>query len=184
MIRDSSGARDQWPGLAGPLTVPLGDGSAGEYFPGPALDGPQLWHCPKGPFLGDCLGEDRDRLERYAVRHRFRAGDEIVREGQFDRSLIILLDGEFSFVTGQAGEEQVLSIIGAPSLVGEVGFFDPGPQPGTLRGRVGGEFLRLSFSRFEALMAACPLLGRMILLEAGRIMASRLRRAATKDWRP
>lgn len=64
----------------------------------------------------------------------------------------------------------------APTVVGEVGFFDDGPRSATLRARTAGEMLRLSFDDFEALSAASPSLGRTILLDAGRIVALRLRR--------
>ena len=73
--------------------------------------------------------------------------------------------------------DRVLSVIGAPSLVGEVGFFDPGPRSGTLRARTDGELLQISFEQFESLAASSPSLARMILLDAGRIVAMRLRRA-------
>ncbi len=107
------------------------------------------------------------------MRRRFAAGEEIVREGDVDRSLIIVLTGELSFLRG----DRVLSTIAAPSLVGEVGFFDPGPRSGTLRARTDGELLQMSFEQFETLAAASPSLARTILLDAGRIVAIRLRRA-------
>jgi hypothetical protein len=36
----------------------------------------------EAPFLAEGYAEDWERLERYAVRQRFRAGDEIIRRGQ------------------------------------------------------------------------------------------------------
>jgi CRP-like cAMP-binding protein len=129
-------------------------------------------------FLASSYAEDWERLERFAARRRFRGGEDIVREGEVDRALIIVLSGALAFVArSSAGEERVLSIIEAPSLVGEVGFFDPGPRSGTLRAQTDGELLRLSFEQFEALAASSPSLARTILLDAGRIVAIRLRRA-------
>ena len=132
----------------------------------------------EAPFLADSYAEDWERLERYGARRRFKTGEAIVRQGEVSRSLIILLSGELSYVTtNRAGEERFLGIIPAPSLVGEVGFFDPGPRTGTLRARRDGELLQISFSQFEALAASSPSLARTILLDAGRIVAIRLRRA-------
>jgi CRP-like cAMP-binding protein len=130
----------------------------------------------EAPFLADGYEHDWERLERYAVRQRFRTGDEIVRRGHFERSLIIVISGQLSLIViNHAGYEHVLDIVGARSLVGEIGFFDPGALPLAVRARRDGELLRLSLSRFEALAASCPLLGRTILLEAGRIAVGRLR---------
>lgn len=130
----------------------------------------------KAPFLAYGYAEDWERLERYAVRQRFRAGDEIIRRGHFERSLIIVISGRLSLiVVDLAGDERVLDVAGARSLAGEIGFFDPGALSVAVRACDDGELLRLSFSRFEALAASCPLLGRTILLEAGRIAVGRLR---------
>jgi CRP-like cAMP-binding protein len=132
----------------------------------------------EAPFLADSYAEDWERLERFATRRRFRAGEDVVSQGDLDRSLIVLLSGELSFVVAnEAGAERMVSVIEAPSVVGEVGFFDPGPRSGTLRARTGGELLQLGFEQFEALSAAAPSLARTILLDAGRIVAIRLRRA-------
>jgi CRP-like cAMP-binding protein len=130
------------------------------------------------PFLANSDGEDWERLERYATRRRFNRGEVIIRQGDVDRSLIIVLSGELAFlVASSRGEERTLSVIEAPSLVGEVGFFDPGPRTGTLQARTDGELLQLGFEQFEALAASSPSLARMILLDAGRVVAMRLRRA-------
>jgi CRP-like cAMP-binding protein len=126
----------------------------------------------EAPFLADSHAEDWERIERHAARRRFAAGEEIVREGEIDRSLVIVLSGELEFVA----DGRVLGVVEAPALVGEVSFFDPGPRSGTLRARTAGELLQLGFEQFEALAAASPSLARMILLDAGRVVASRLRR--------
>jgi CRP/FNR family cyclic AMP-dependent transcriptional regulator len=131
-------------------------------------------------FMADAFAEDWERIERHAARRRFAAGEHIVSEGELDRSLLIVLDGELEFVAaGADGSERMLSIISAPTLVGEVAFFDPGPRSGSLRARTAGELLRLSFEQFEALAASSPSLARTLLLEAGRILAIRLRRATS-----
>lgn len=130
----------------------------------------------EAPFLADSYAEDWERIERYAARRRFSGGEQIVRRGEIDRSLIVVLGGELGFyAAGPDGEERLVSIIEAPSLVGEVAFFDSGPRAGTLRARSDGELLKLSFEQFEALAAASPSLARLILLDAGRLLARRLR---------
>jgi CRP/FNR family cyclic AMP-dependent transcriptional regulator len=126
-------------------------------------------------FLADCDEEDWARILRHCDRRSFRAGEEIVRDGEVDRALLILTEGTLEFVS----RERTFNVIVAPSLVGEVTFFDGAPRSGTLRARTDGEYLRLSFTAFEALAAELPALARTILLEAGRILALRLRRATT-----
>lgn len=127
-------------------------------------------------FLADCSDEDWRRIGQYCVQRRFEAGEEIVRQGEVDRSLVIVLSGSLDLTVTGGRALQSLEIIEAPSVVGEVSFFDAGPRSATLRARTSGELLRLSFDDFEALSAASPSIGRMILLDAGRIVALRLRR--------
>jgi CRP-like cAMP-binding protein len=157
-----------------------------------ALDMNDRWVRPyEAPFLADGHTEDWERLERHSVRQRFRADDEIIRRGHFERSLIIVVSGQLLLiVVDQAGDEHVIDVVGARSLVGEIGFFGPGALSVAVRAGGDGELLRLSLSRFEALAASCPLLGRTILLEAGRIAVGRLRQvmalaadgAGTAGW--
>jgi CRP-like cAMP-binding protein len=162
------GVEVHWPDPAGRLALGMADTWGDLPGRGDALE---------APFLADGYAEDWERLERYAVRQRFRAGDEIIRPGHPERSLIIVVNGQLTLiVVDHAGDERVLGIVGARSLVGEIGFFGPGALPVAVRARGDGELLRLSFSRFEALAASCPLLGRTILLEAGRIAVARLGR--------
>jgi CRP/FNR family cyclic AMP-dependent transcriptional regulator len=124
-------------------------------------------------FLAECDDQDWERILRHCDRRSFRRGEEIVRDGEVDRALLILTQGTLEFVSG----ERTFNVIAAPSVVGEVTFFDGAPRSGSLRARTDGEYLRLSFDSFEALSAELPALARTILLETGRILALRLRRA-------
>jgi CRP/FNR family transcriptional regulator len=129
-------------------------------------------------FLAAATPDEWRRLERHALRRRFDRGETIVREGEVDRSLLIVLAGELEVVKSDSrGDGRVESIVGSPTVVGEVSFFDPGPRTVSLRARTDGELLQLRYDQFEALAAASPSLGRMILLDAARIVAVRLRRA-------
>lgn len=142
----------------------------------PEPAGPVRAELAETSFLNDCSGEDWERIGRYCVQRRFDAGEEIVRQGEVDRSLVIVLSGSLDLVISQGRTEEPIEVIDAPTVVGEVGFFDDRPRSATLRARTAGEMLRLSFDDFEALSAASPSLGRTILLDAGRIVALRLRR--------
>jgi len=168
-IAQRVGVEVQWPDLADRVVLGMEE---------PRVDLPGHGGALEASFLADGYAEDWERLERYAVRQRFRAGEEIIRPGHPDRSLIVVVSGQLSLMAiDDAGQERVLGVAGAGSLVGEIGFFGPDVLPVAVRARGDGELLRLSFSRFEALAASCPLLGRTVLLEAGRVAVARLHRA-------
>jgi len=175
------GAEVRWTDVPDRMALGMDDLRVGPGLPRAA--GPGHEGAIEAPFLAAGYAEDWERLERYAVRQRFRTGDEIIRLGHGERSLIIVVSGQLSLVVvNDAGDEFVLDVVGARSLVGEIGFFDPGALPLAVRARDNGELLRLSLSRFEALAASCPLLGRTILLEAGRMAVGRLRRGLALAW--
>lgn len=120
-------------------------------------------------------GEWRRIIER-CERRVFEAGEVVGRAGEVDRSLLILRSGRLGFYLSDEDLDP-FNVIAAPSVVGEVAFFDGLPRSGTLRAIEGGTLLRLSFEEFEALAAEAPHLGTAILVDLGRIMAARLRRA-------
>jgi CRP/FNR family cyclic AMP-dependent transcriptional regulator len=106
--------------------------------------------------------EDWDALLAATETLRFRPGDVVLRAGERDRALYLLLDGA---VAG----------IRTPAAVGVVAFLDGLPQAETLRADTHGELARLSWDAFEALSARDAQLGRAILLELARDLAARLR---------
>jgi CRP-like cAMP-binding protein len=123
-------------------------------------------------FLADCDRDDWNRIVAHCEWRRFGRGDEVAREGEVDRALMILVAGTLELRVS----DRTVNVIEAPSLVGEVTFFDARPRSGTLRARTDGELLRMPFPAFEALAAEAPVLARTILLDTGRIVALRLRR--------
>ena len=112
--------------------------------------------------------EDWDALLGATETLRFQPGDVVLRAGDRDRALYLLVDGHVK-VDGLA------TVMSAPAVVGVVAFLDGLPQPETLRAMSHGELARLSWDAFEALSARDARLGRTLLLELARDLAARLR---------
>ena len=109
-------------------------------------------------------------------RVRFSAGEEVIKAGDVDRSLCLLVSGRLEVLAG-ASEDGALKAVDAPTVVGEIAFLDGRPRSVTLRAVTDGELLRLPFEDFEALATQEPLLARAMLFDLGRILAARLRLA-------
>jgi len=101
---------------------------------------------------------------------RFHPGDVVLRAGERDRALYVLLDGRL--------EAHV-----APALIGVAGFLDGRPRDATLRAGGHGELARMSWDAFEALAARDPRLGRTILLDLACVLAAQLRDAGRSEER-
>jgi CRP-like cAMP-binding protein len=116
----------------------------------------------------DLVPEDWASLLTSTETLRFRSGDVVLRAGEHDRALYLLLDGRLE-IDG-AG-----TAVSAPATVGVAAFLDGLPQAETLRATSHGELARLSWDAFEALSARDARLGRTILLDLARGLAARLR---------
>jgi CRP-like cAMP-binding protein len=128
------------------------------------------------PFLAACTDEQWRSIAARCGRHRFRAGERIIAAGDVDGALLIILQGEVSTSVGSGWRMTTLSVSPAGSVVGELGFLDGLPRSADVTAMTDGEFLRLSPASFEALAAAEPGLGRLILADLGRVVATRVRR--------
>jgi CRP/FNR family transcriptional regulator, cyclic AMP receptor protein len=139
------------------------------FFVYPTLVGDQP--APEAGLLAARTEEDWDALLAYTDTRRMRPGDWLIREGELDRALYVLSDGRLeAILPGRAGR-----VIEAPATVGEVAFLDGRPRTAGLRALTHGEAQRLSYEAFEALSAREPRLARDLLLDLGRIVATRLR---------
>ena len=118
--------------------------------------------------LTGATADDWDALLGATETLRFRPGDVVLRAGDRDRALYLLTDGHLMVDGAAAG-------VSAPAVVGVVAFLDGLPQAETTRATSHGELARLSWDAFEALSARDARLGRTILLDLARDLATRLR---------
>ena len=130
-----------------------------------------------GDLLPGATVADWDALLAATETLRFRPGDTVLRAGERDRALYLLLDGRLEGEGGGAG-------CAAPAALGVAAFLDGLPRAVTMLARTHGEVARLSWEAYEALAARDARVGRMVLADAGRLMAARVRAAgpALPGW--
>ena len=124
-------------------------------------------------FMPDATATDWAIVFAHAEPFDFEPGEEIVRAGDQERALYLLVDGTLGVRVPDA--EARLKQIDAPSLVGEVSFVDGGPRSATLEALSTGTIVRLDFEAFERLTASEPALAQRMLLDLARVLAARLR---------
>lgn len=113
-----------------------------------------------------------ERLIAHTQARRFAQGEAVLEAGARDRSLYIVADGVLE-VDGPGGTVTLRS----GAVIGELSFFDGRPHDHAVRARTDVDLLVLSQEAFEVLAAREPALARAVLLDLGRILALRLRRA-------
>jgi CRP/FNR family cyclic AMP-dependent transcriptional regulator len=122
-------------------------------------------------FLGGAGEREWDALLSYMQSRQLRAGEMAFSEGDLDRALYLLTVGRVE-LRASAGPPVAVD---SPAPLNEIAFLDGGRCAAGVRALSDGELLRLSFDAFESLAAREPTLARRILLDLGRIVATRLR---------
>lgn len=145
------------------------------FFNYPTLAGDPREPAADASFLAGATQEEWDAVLAAAELLRFHPGDIVLRAGERDRALYILLDGRLE-VEGSGVE------VAAPGTVGVAAFLDAQPRAASLLARGHGELARLSWEAYETLAARDPRLGRAILVDLARGLAERLRTAGAAGW--
>ena len=148
--------------------------STSSFFPYPVPSGDE------GPdelvFMPERSPAQWDRLLAFVERRGFRVGEHVIKRGDVDRALYIVLDGnlEARVTEGRAGNAAAVHFP-AGTVFGEIGFFDGQARTATVTALTDGAMLRLSFEAFQTLAKSEPDLAQAMLFDLGRILAIRLR---------
>jgi CRP/FNR family cyclic AMP-dependent transcriptional regulator len=127
-------------------------------------------------FLPEATAADWATIFSYAQVREVSAGLALVQAGEDDRALYLLIDGTLG--VRMPREETAFKSIDAPSVVGELAFFDGAPRSATLDALTDVQVVRIDMPCFHELSAAEPALAEAMLMDLARILALRLRMAS------
>jgi CRP/FNR family transcriptional regulator, cyclic AMP receptor protein len=127
-------------------------------------------------FLPEATASDWAVVFSHAEVRRVGAGLALVQAGEDDRALYLLTEGTVGVRLPR--DESAFKTIDAPSVVGELAFFDGRPRSATLDAVTDVEVVRLDQAGFDRLAAAAPELAHAMLRDLARILALRLRMAS------
>lgn len=124
----------------------------------------------------DLSSEDWSRVMSHAQTVHFKAGDTLIEHGDRDDSLYVLVAGEVEVLREASfGRKKMITRIPAGSVFGEIAFFDRQPRSAYVSANADGSMLRITRQNFERLAAWEPGIARQLLLDLGKVMATRLR---------
>jgi CRP/FNR family transcriptional regulator, cyclic AMP receptor protein len=127
-------------------------------------------------FLPEATASDWATVFSHAEVRRVGAGLALVQAGEDDRALYLLTEGTVGVRLPR--DESAFKTIDAPSVVGELAFFDGRPRSATLDAVTDVEVVRLDQEGFARLADAAPDLAHAMLRDLARILALRLRMAS------
>ncbi len=116
----------------------------------------------------------------FSEARRFAAGECIVRAGETGRAIYIIRAGHVRGELASGKKRAATAPMGPGSVFGELAFFDNKPRSATLWADDAVDLLCLPFAAFERLAAWHPRIARELLLDLGRVLSQRLRRAESR----
>lgn len=130
----------------------------------------------EGRILADMTDAEQAELLAHTERRSFPAGAEVLRAGDGDRTVFLIVAGSVDVMADGPTGPQRLAVIEEGSAFGEMAFFDGAPRSATIVTREPLETLALSREQFRRLVAGHPQIARKLLLALGRVLSIRLRR--------
>jgi CRP-like cAMP-binding protein len=128
--------------------------------------------------LSDLTDAEWDVLLGCMERKVFPAGTHIMRAGDKDRAVCFVVSGEVDVVMpGPKGPVRLITVTEG-SVFGEVALFDGEPRSADAIARGPVEVLSLRAERLEQLVCWHPRLAHKLVMELGRMVSQRLRRAS------
>jgi CRP/FNR family transcriptional regulator, cyclic AMP receptor protein len=129
--------------------------------------------------LPDASEADWTAILEFTHARRFGPGQSILEAGGPGGSLYLVLEGSIEVLAPgtRLGRSRRVGLLEPGSVVGEVSFFDGEPRSMGVRALTAAVLAEMSPGNFQDLFAAHPDLGRQLLMDLGRILAGRLRRA-------
>jgi CRP/FNR family cyclic AMP-dependent transcriptional regulator len=102
-------------------------------------------------------GQDSEVLGEVASTRELAEGEILVREGQIDDSVHIIVSGKLAVTKSTGGgDEATLHVLHEGDLAGELGFIDSTAHSATVKALTRAQVVSLERSRFESLLASHP----------------------------
>lgn len=128
-------------------------------------------------FLSDFTEEQWQRFMRYTLRQKYRPGDIVVREGDRDRTLSMLLEGtcEVLVATDATGRMKQVARHSKGSVFGEMSFVDGRPRSATVAAMDDCEMLLVTQKKFELMKEHEPHLALAMMEDIATVLSLRYR---------
>jgi CRP/FNR family transcriptional regulator, cyclic AMP receptor protein len=137
----------------------------------------------ESPLFISMTGEEIEQLEALFTIRRIDGGKTIFLENMPGESLYLIMQGAVKISRMLAeGDEQVLIVLGAEDVFGEMAILDGGKRSATARIAEDAILYGLSRDDFEKLTQQNPQLGLKLTLNIVRIFSGRVR-DSQKDYR-
>jgi hypothetical protein len=125
--------------------------------------------------LADFTDDQLQRLVGFMEQRMVRQWTQIVKQGEMDDGMYLVLEGELRVRLMIGSKETILATLGAGECFGEMALFDQGPRSADVLANKDSVLLKVGSRAFENLRLQAPELATPILFAIGRTLAARIR---------
>ncbi len=126
-------------------------------------------------FAKDSLAEEREAMSAFGDFTAADPGEVLIQEGAPQDSLHLVVSGTVHVQTAQAGRNILLTSLRSGDTIGEMNMFDQGPASATVEAHEFAVLWSISRSKWDAFMAANPVISGKVLLSLATLLTKRLR---------
>lgn len=133
------------------------------------------------PLFADLTPAERQELLSSFDELTFSTGDVIIRAGEVEAALYVVLTGEVEIELSLLGIDTApVTSVGPNGIFGETSFFNPAPHSATVRCRQPSTLIHLRRTEFDRLLSQNALSAFRLSAKAAQVLAARLQ--ATDRW--
>ena len=125
--------------------------------------------------LAELHDDQLQRFIEFMEPQTVRQWTQIVKQGDVDDSMFLVLDGELRVRLMIGGKETILTTLAAGECFGEIALFDQGPRSADVLANRDSILLKVSSEAFDKLRREAPELCAPILFAISRTLAARIR---------
>lgn len=125
--------------------------------------------------LAELSDEQLRRFVCFMEPQNARQWTQIVKQGEVDDGMFLVLEGELRVRLMIGGKETILATLGAGECFGEIALFDQGPRSADVVANRDSILLKISTEAFDKLRREAPELSSPILFSISKTLAARIR---------
>jgi CRP/FNR family cyclic AMP-dependent transcriptional regulator len=127
------------------------------------------------PLLANFRANELSLLSSFGDSRSYQKDDVVIKEGDENDHLYLLLKGKLEVLQEVDGADQVVATLEAGDSMGEVSIFDPGPASATVRAGSEAEVWLIKRDSLDELHAANPKVAYRLLSRITTCLSKRLR---------
>ena len=135
---------------------------------------------PEMGFVSGLSEEERANFGGYGEFISLNEGESLIREGESQESLFLIIFGQFHVQTDATGRSVLLGSLKSGDTVGEINIFDAGSASASVVCKSLSQVWRINKASLEQFLAAEPDTASRVLVNIATQLSKRLRRTNDK----